>query len=371
MMLHLLVAIGCNQVCVLLLGVQLLLLTSFTASQHFLVYGFDNAQQFPVSTRQALVERSKRINPSPTTGGPQYSSAGWSNRAATVLTPVSLDGIYTADRPFYWNNIDVGCRATIIELPTKGDNKSPDLWVHSPVNLDGPMIQSLERIGTVRTVVTPNYEHTKFAASWYQNYQSKGVQMIGCPGLAERMPDIPWNGEIPIGYRPPGWQNGSFASISMTAAARKFDQAGYWDTSVLQCLHINVEKNPFTGRPFFNEVVFFHQPSKTLLTTDFFWNYPANGVPNAEFGRDDTWELAPTLADGVPFGSRAWKFGMDKIYSPFYSALMVTDNAEYTAIADHIINVWQPETVVPAHGDILRGKDVIRPILQQFFGLKQ
>jgi hypothetical protein len=179
------------------------------------------------------------------------------------------------------------------------------------------------------------------------------------------MPDIPWNGEIPIGYRPPGWRNGS------SAAASRFDQAGYWDTNVLQCLHINVEKNPFTGRPFFNEVVFFHQPSKTLLTTDFFWNYPANGVPNAEFGRDDTWELAPTLTDGVPIGSRAWKFGMDQIYSPFYNALMVTDNAEYTAIADHIINVWQPETVVPAHGDILRGKDVIRPILQQFFGRKQ
>lgn len=309
---------------------------------------------FPVSTRQALIERSKLINPE------QYSAAGWSNRAATVLTPVSLDGIYTADRPFYWNNIDVGCRSTIIELP--GDEtKKPDLWIHSPVNLDGPMIRSLENIGTVRTVITPNYEHTKFAGAWYQNYKAT---MIGCPGLAERLTDISWDNEVPVGYRPPGWKDGR------SAESEAFDERNYWDMSLLQCIQINVEQNPFTGRPFFNEVVFFHVPSKTLLTTDLYWNYPSSGIPNEEFGRDDTWELAPKLPE-VPFGSRAWKFGMDKIYSPFYSNLMVKDSAEYQKIADHIVNVWQPEIVVPAHGDILRGKDIILPILSEFFGLKQ
>jgi hypothetical protein len=369
--------VGCH-VYTLLVRIHVLLLMGTSS----LTLAFDNAQQFPLSTRQALVDRSKRINPPPTTttttSTGQYGPAGWSNRAATVLTPVSLDGIYTADRPFYWNNIDVGCRATIVELPstltTNNNNKKSDLWVHSPVNLDGPMIQSLDRIGTVRCVVTPNYEHTKFAAAWYQNYnnnqQQKTMQqpiiMIGCPGLAERMPDIPWQGEIPVAYRPPGWRGST--SSTQKKQNEEFDRAGYWDTSVLQCLHVNVEKNPFTGRPFFNEVVFFHEPSKTLITTDFFWNYPASGVPNAEFGRDDAWELAPTLDVGVPIGSRAWKFGMDKVYAPFYNNLMVTDRAEYHAIADHIIDVWRPEIVVPAHGDILRGRDVIRPILQQFFG---
>jgi hypothetical protein len=63
------------------------------------------------------------------------------------------------------------------------------------------------------------------------------------------------------------------------------------------------EHNPFTGKPFFNELLFFHKPSKVLLTTDFFWAYPSD----------------------VPFGTKLWKFGMDKIYRPFYFSLMIKD----------------------------------------------
>lgn len=122
--------------------------------------------------------------------------------------------------------------------------------------------------------------------------------MWGCPGLSERMPEIQWKGEIPAGYRPKDWKG----KITST------DPEGIWDTDTLQPLHIDVEKNPFTGRPFFNEVIFWHKPSKTLLTTDLFWNYPASGTPNSEFGRDDSWELAPKV-DSIPIGSKLWKFG--------------------------------------------------------------
>lgn len=68
--------------------------------------------------------------------------------------------------------------------------------------------------------------------------------------------------------------------------------------------HLGHEVNPFTGKPFFNEVLFCHAPSRTLLTTDFFWNYPT---------------------DGTAAGTRAWKFGMDSVYAPFYFNLMIKD----------------------------------------------
>lgn len=251
-----------------------------------------NTGVFPASTRQALVEKSKQLNPT------QYSSAGWSNRAATVLTPVHTEpaGVYTADRPFFWNNIDVGCRSTVIELPSSTGASKPDLFVHSPVGLDGPMLKAMEELGTVKYVCTPNYEHTKFASAWFQNY--KGAEMWGCPGLKERMPEIEWTGEIPAGYRPKGWKNRK-ASYSEPS----------WDTDILQPLHIDVEIAPILNRPFFNEVIFYHAPTKTLLTTDLYWNYPESGIPNSEYGRNDSWELAPAL-EGIPFGSRFWKFCM-------------------------------------------------------------
>jgi Domain of unknown function (DUF4336) len=339
----------------------------------------------PLSTRRALADRAKQINApfvsstegeltadaAKTESPPNFVSRGWSNRAASLITPVHLatsedpfSSVYTADRPFYWNSIDVGCRCTIIELPPSSGGDKPDLWIHSPVQLDGPMMQCIQSIGNVRHVCSTNYEHLKFANVWYQNFDT--ASMWGCPGLAERMPEIRWKGEIPSGYRPTGWAHNRDTIESLPS--RPLD--GMWDESLIQSLHINVEKNPFTGRPFFNEVIFYHVPTKTLLTTDLFWNYPSNGVANSEFGRDDSWELAPSLDDGVPLSSRLWKFGMDKVYYPFYTNLMVTDKAEYQAIANHIVNVWDVETIIPAHGDILRGKDFIRSVLMRYFQLE-
>jgi hypothetical protein len=48
---------------------------------------------------------------------------------------------------------------------------------------------------------------------------------------------------------------------------------------------------------------------------------------------------------------------------------MVTDKSEYKAIANHIVNVWDVETLIPAHGDIMRGKDFIRTVLTEYFQL--
>jgi hypothetical protein len=315
--------------------------------------------------RQALTEKAKTINPAE-----QYQATGWSNRAANVLTPVYLsdDGanVYTGDRPFYWNNIDVSCRMTVIELPPSAAKRDDptELWVHSPVAPDGPMILSLEKLGgTVAHVVSPNYEHLKFAPAFAKSFPD--ASFWGCPGLAERLPDIPWTGEIPAGYRPAGFM-GAATEHPVLSAANKL----WWDRDVIQMLHVDVEVNPATGKPFFNEVIYFHTPSKTLMVTDLWWNYPASTVPNSQYGRNDAWELAPVVSE-VPLGSRLWKAGMDKVYAPFYSNLMVQDKKAYKDIANHIVNVWQPEIVIPAHGDILRGKDFIRSVLSKHFDLEE
>jgi hypothetical protein len=111
-----------------------------------------------------------------------YSPIGWSNRLGSVLTPASIPGVYTADRPFYWNKIDVGCRMTVVQLQSNdGGSSSPELVVHSPVGLDPPLIQSLELLGRVAHVISPNYEHVKYAHQWAEQYPN--AKMWGCPGM--------------------------------------------------------------------------------------------------------------------------------------------------------------------------------------------
>ena len=141
----------------------LLLIAAFSLAQICLALSPD---VFPLSRRQSLIQKSQVVNPSET-----YTTAGWSNRAATVLTPVE-DGVYTADRPFYWNKIDVGCRMTVVELPSSSKDGKPDLWVHSPVGLDGPLKKAVSKLGNVKYVVSPNYEHLKVCISFKQKVRN-------------------------------------------------------------------------------------------------------------------------------------------------------------------------------------------------------
>lgn len=241
---------------------------------------------FPLSTRAALIENAKQLDEKIAQGERtgSYSAAGWSNRLGTVLTPAATN-VYTADRPFFWNKIDVGCRMTVIRL------EDESLWVHSPIGLDKALKDALSKLGKVKYIVSPNYEHLKYAPQWHQEYPE--AFMWGNPGLSDRLPDIKWTGEIPEGIRSP-----EYAPLD-----------DCWNFQEIVPLHVDVEANPFTGKPFFNEVIFFHKSSKTLLTTDLYWNYPtSDGVPNSHLGGSE-WELAPSV-QSIPIGSKLWKKGM-------------------------------------------------------------
>ena len=325
---------------------------------------------FPLA-RRALLEKAEEMGALSKSGG-TYSTVGWSNRLGSLLTPAAVPGVYEAGRPFLWNSIDVGCRMVVIELSSGKDGK-PDLFVHSPVSLDDRLAEAMDRIGTVKHVVSPNYEHVKFAYQWAERYPDANIW--GCPGLMEREPNVRWTGEIPYGTRPPGWPETSSSSSNAKPEAM-------WDWNEICPMHVDVEVNPFTGKPFFNEVVFYHPKSKTLLTTDTFWNYPGAGKPNVEFaslpGADQDfgeWELAPDVGD-IPLGSKLWgKFGMDKLFRPFYLGLMVKSDSkdEFRRIASYISGLdedgWDIETVIPAHGDIIRGKTFCREVLKSHFKL--
>ena len=110
---------------------------------------------------------------------------------------------------------------------------------------------ALAQLGPVKYIVSPNYEHLKFAKQWATAFPE--ASMWACPGLMERMPEVDWAGEIPYGCRPPSWPD------SNTVAP-----PNSWDWNEIQPLHIDCETNPFTRKPFFNEVIYYHTPSKTL-----------------------------------------------------------------------------------------------------------
>ena len=366
-------------------------------------------------------------------GGSPHYPPSWSNRLGSVLTPVSIPGVYTADRPFYWNGIDVGGRMTVIRLQSssssyssdddddddddEGGRRGDDLVVHSPVFLDPPLVEALSKLGNVAHVISPNYEHVKYAKIWADYYPD--AKVWGCPGLPDREAGVRWTGEIPHGARPPGFfANNDDATTTATTTTKTTmteegggssaaaAAGGMWDWNELMPYHVDFEANPFTGRSFFNEVVFYHRPSKTLLTTDFYWNYPGgDGVTNGQLVDDDDgvvgatdvdddedfgpWDLAPSVGT-IPLGSRLWgKVGMDRLFYPFYVNLMVGGDDNRDAFGDMARHVacggrcggddgdyatitggWDVETIIPCHGDIVRGRQLCRRVLEKHFGVK-
>ena len=246
----------------------------------------------------------------------------WSNPQGTVLTLIA-DDVWLAERPFYptlpgLQDTDVGCKAVVIRLP---DGK---LWVHAPVGLDEPLRKAIRDLGPVGHIVTPNTEHQKFAPMWIIEYPD--AMSWACPGLREKKPDIGWGRSL---------QELLDADSGLTSTAPPAEWGGAIELCWVR------DKIPLTGMvdggiPFFNEVVFCHKPSGSLIVTDLWWNYPAT--------RDDV----EGKAVDVPLSSRLWKGGMDVIYRPVYNRLMRTPTCTQSY---EIILGWEFDYLAPAHGE--------------------
>jgi Domain of unknown function (DUF4336) len=269
----------------------------------------------------------------------------WSNRYGSVITPVTT-GVWSADRPFVWNKIDVGGRMLIARA------SDGSLLVHSPIEWTQSLSDELDLLGGgVGHIIAPNYEHLKYTKQWSDKYPS--ANMYACPGLPARMPDCRFTHEF-----------GS-SELDLNDFSKTCDYV--W---------MDCEENPVTGNPFFNEVVFYHIKSKTLFCADAYWNYPSDKKPNF-YGVEDTGKLHPCskahIEDGelddlpVPFGTRAWKFGMDQIYLPFYKKFMIRKYQEKYLLAVNKILSWDVQQIAPCHGDLIKGKGICTDALKRHF----
>jgi hypothetical protein len=124
-------------------------------------------------------------------------------------------------------------RMTVIRLSGGG------LWLYSPVEIDDQLAQQLAAAGEVAHVVAPNRYHHLVAGAAKRRYSAATLWAV--PGLPEKRgdlrfdrvlgSDLPWSGDL--------------------------------DTLVL------------TSVPKFNESLFFHRSSRTLICADFFFNIRA------------------------------------------------------------------------------------------------
>ena len=222
-------------------------------------------------------------------------------RSRAPLRQLAED-IWVAERPQAFYGLAVGTRMTVIRLP--GER----LLLHSPVALGTSLRAELDALGQVKYVIAPNRVHHLYAGKVAEIYPEARLWIA--PGLERKRPDLQFEA-ILDDESPDEWR----AQVSQTF---------------------------FRGRPYENEVVFCHHPSRTLLLCDLAFNFgPTAAAP--------TRLLMKLLRS---YGS----FGPSKL-DPW----LIRDRAAARRSLERILT-WDFDRVVVAHGDILErgGHDALR-----------
>ena len=119
-------------------------------------------------------------------------------------------------------------RMAIVRLSDGGS------WVWSPVALTDELANSVEAIGPVRHIVSPNKIHHLFLAEWAQRWPE--ARLYAPPGLAQRKPHLRFDAEL----------------LNEPDAA--------WAAEIDQVI--------FHGSLVMEEVAFFHRKSRTAIMGD-------------------------------------------------------------------------------------------------------
>jgi hypothetical protein len=212
------------------------------------------------------------------------------------------ENLWVVERAQTFYGLPVGTRMTVIRL---GGGR---LLLHSPVALDANLRSELDALGPVSFAVAPNRVHHLYAGEVAK--VSPGTRLWVAPGLERKRPDLVY--EAVLGDEAPEEWRGE------------------------------VDQVFFRGRPYENEVTFFHRASRTLLLCDLAFNFgPRSAAPTRllmklmrSYGR-----LAPSKLD----------------------PLLIRDRRAARESLERIL-AWDFDRIVVAHGDVLEsgGHEVLR-----------
>jgi len=203
------------------------------------------------------------------------------------------NGIWTQVEPLSMMGIQFGNRTTVIKLD---DN---NLLLHSPGRLTEKFKNNLDELGKVKYIVAPNYYHSLFFEKYVEAYSE--VEIFMAPKLEKKRSDIPCSGVL-----------GSIPLIHWSA---------------------ELEQHLVEGLPAFNEVVFCHKPSKTLILTDLAVNMlnPKGIMTNIHF---------------FVHGANR-RFAFSRIVK-----MMIKDKNAFSKSLQLIMN-WDFDRILVSHGEII------------------
>jgi hypothetical protein len=172
-------------------------------------------------------------------------------------------------------------------------------WVWSPVALSDELADSVESVGPVRFIVSPNKIHHLFLPEWARRWPD--ARLYAPPGLAKRKPELKFDDELGD-EADPGWAT-------------------------------DIDQVIFHGSVAMKEVVFFHRKSRCAIVCDLIQRHPEAEMTG--------WKGRLMRLDGL-VGSqgstpREWRASFFRRRS--------------ARVAREKLLSWNPERLLIAHGE--------------------
>lgn len=211
-----------------------------------------------------------------------------------MITNIDQD-IWTFDGPeIVFVGAPMHTRMTVVRL---GDGR---LWVHSPIELSDSVRSFIDGLdGDIAALIAPNKFHYMFIEPWRKAFPD--AKVFAEEDLVRKVPSL-GNAEV-------------LSNSSPEVYASDIDQV------------------IFGGNHMFQEVVFFHKASKTVIFTDLMANLKTDGIP-----------LLPRLFlkfEGVTYPNG----GVPRMYRWFSKDKDMTRNALRVLLG------WNPQRVIFCHGE--------------------
>ncbi|WP_076415590.1 DUF4336 domain-containing protein [Shewanella sp. UCD-KL12] len=229
-----------------------------------------------------------------------------------ALTQLGED-IWAYEDSMPLGGIQLRLRMTVVKLSCGG------LWLHSPIKLTAELQSAIDNLGQVRFLVGPSNGHNIWLNEWKKAYPE--AKMYVSAGIPKKI-----------------------AISNYQLLDEHFDNI--WSD--------DFERQYMPGVGFFNESVFYHKKSKSLLVTDLIQNH-SDACPSGFAG-------VMTKCVFRPLG-----FKDLCIAPPLKMGFTIKDKPGFTQFIRNI-KAWGFDKIVVTHGDVIShdAKAVFERLTQRF-----
>jgi Domain of unknown function (DUF4336) len=212
------------------------------------------------------------------------------------------NNLWVQDDAMKMMGMSLDLRMTVAKL------SSGELWIHSPTPLSPELTKQIDLVGKVAYIVGPSNGHNLWLIPWQEAYPK--AQVLVSAGIPKKLPNL----------RDP--------QILAPQSC-----ATLWAGDIS---HLAIE-----GVPFFDENVFFHEPSKSLIVTDLIQDH-RNKIPSTLTGK-----FLQTVIFGALLGFRGLTLA-----PPLKVPGVIKDRKKFKESLQQLL-AWDFERVVITHGPVL------------------